>query len=142
MKAKIEKSLFFVGIFFVDSNWEKPVFLLRQKHLNCKGFEQLVSKCIFNVSNENSGAKYGTGSEITEKTSKQQQGWSSVSFKPFPVSIYLFKVITKNTRKRCEICSKFTIKTPELRHWYRTGVVFLVNFEHTSHLFAMLTLNK
>ena len=34
-----------------------------------------------------------------------------------PVSIYLFKVSNRNTRKRCEICSKLTIKTPERGHW-------------------------
>ena len=28
-------------------------------------------------------------------------------------NIYLFKVNNKHTRKRCEICSKLTIKTPE-----------------------------
>ena len=27
--------------------------------------------------------------------------------------IYLFKIHRENTRKRCDICSKFTIKTPE-----------------------------
>ena len=27
--------------------------------------------------------------------------------------IYLFKVNTRNTRVRCEICSKLTIRTPE-----------------------------
>ena len=30
-----------------------------------------------------------------------------------PANIYLFKVNNKNIRKRCEICSKLTIKTPE-----------------------------
>ena len=30
----------------------------------------------------------------------------------YPVGIYMFKVNT-NTRTRCEICSKLTIKTPE-----------------------------
>ena len=47
---------------------------------------------------------------------------------------------------RCEICSKLTIKTPE-RHassqWRRSGV-FIVNFEHISHVvlvFLLLTLN-
>ena len=30
----------------------------------------------------------------------------------FPVGIYLLKVNNRNT-KRCEICSKLTIKTPE-----------------------------
>ena len=30
--------------------------------------------------------------------------------------IYLLKVNNRNTRTRCEICSKLTIKTPERRH--------------------------
>ena len=32
-----------------------------------------------------------------------------------PVGIYLLKVNNRNTRARCEICSKLTIKTPERR---------------------------
>ena len=31
-------------------------------------------------------------------------------------NIYLFKVNNRNSRKRCNICSKLTIKTPERRH--------------------------
>ena len=31
----------------------------------------------------------------------------------FPAIIYLFKVNNRNTRKRCKICSKLTIKKPE-----------------------------
>ena len=31
-------------------------------------------------------------------------------------NIYLFKVCSRNPRKRCEVCSKLTIKTPERRH--------------------------
>ena len=31
----------------------------------------------------------------------------------FPANINLFKVNNRNTRKRCEICLKLTIKTPE-----------------------------
>ena len=60
-----------------------------------------------------------------------------------PVSIYLLKVNNRNTRTRSEICSKLTIKTPERRQWRRSGV-FIVNFEHISHLvlvFLLLTLN-
>ena len=41
----------------------------------------------------------------------------------------MFKVNNRNTRKRCEICSKLTIKI--------RGVVldiFIVNFEHIPHL--------
>ena len=33
-----------------------------------------------------------------------------------PVGNYKFKVNNRNTRTRCEICSKLTIKTPERRH--------------------------
>ena len=33
----------------------------------------------------------------------------------YPANIYLFKVNNKNTRKRCKIRSKLTIKTPERR---------------------------
>ena len=50
-------------------------------------------------------------------------------------NIYLFKVSNRNTSQRCEICSKLTIKTPEV----------IVNFEHVSHLFLvflLMTLNK
>ena len=61
-----------------------------------------------------------------------------------PAGIYLLKVNNRNTRTRCEICSKLTINTPERRQWRRSGV-FIVNFEHISHLvlvFLLLTLNK
>ena len=61
-----------------------------------------------------------------------------------PAGIYLFKVNNRNTRTRCEICSKLTINTPERRQWRRSGV-FIVNFEHISHLvlvFLLLTLNR
>ena len=37
----------------------------------------------------------------------------------------------RSARKRCEIYSKLTIKTSERRHWR----VFIVNFEHISHVF-------
>ena len=61
-----------------------------------------------------------------------------------PAYIYLFKVNNRNTRKRWEISSKLTIKTPERHHWRRSGF-FIVHFEHISHLFQvflLLTLNK
>ena len=35
----------------------------------------------------------------------------------FPTGIYLLKVNNRNTRTRCEICLKLTIKTPERRQW-------------------------
>ena len=44
------------------------------------------------------------------------------------VSNYLFKFSNKNTEKRCDICSKLTIKSPEQRQWRGPGA-FIVNFE-------------
>ena len=61
-----------------------------------------------------------------------------------PAGIYLLKVNNRNTRTRCEISSELTKKTPERRHWRRSGA-FIVNFEHISHLvlvFLLLTLNR
>ena len=55
----------------------------------------------------------------------------------------MFKVYNKNTITRREICSKLTIKIPEERQCRRSGV-FIVNFEHISHLvlvFPLLTLS-
>ena len=47
---------------------------------------------------------------------------------PDPANIYLFKVNNRNTRKRCETCSKLTIKTPERRQWRRSGVFIAIWF--------------
>ena len=57
--------------------------------------------------------------------------------------IYLLKVNNKNTRTRCETCSKLKIKTPERRQKCRSSV-FIVDFEDISHVvlvFLLLTLN-
>ena len=77
----------------------------------------------------------------------------------FSTNIYLFKVNTRNTRKRCEIYSELTIKNDQLtintrttssippenasgnlwfsdvfrRYRRRCSDVFIVNFEHISH---------
>ena len=62
----------------------------------------------------------------------------------YPANIYLFSVNIRSTRKRCEICSKLTIKVSERRQWCRSDI-FIVNFEHISHLFLvflLLNLNK
>ena len=59
----------------------------------------------------------------------------------FPAGIYLFKINNRNTRTRCEICLKLTIKTPE-RHPCSTHMftpyftpcssVSIVNFEQVN----------
>ena len=54
---------------------------------------------------------------------------------PFATSFYLLKVNNRSNRKRCEIFSKLTIKTPEWRQWCCCGH-FIVDFENTLHLFS------
>ena len=73
--------------------------------------------------------------------------WSGfkVKMQANPVDIYLLKVNNRNTKTRCETCSKLTIKTPERRDERRRSGVFIVNFEHISHLvlvFPLLTLSR
>ena len=53
-----------------------------------------------------------------------------VSYGTYPANIYLFKVNSRIARKRCEICSKVTIKTPERRR----SVIFIVTFENIAHM--------
>ena len=50
-----------------------------------------------------------------------------------PIGNYMFKVKNRNTRTRCKICSKLTIKTPEQRQWSRRDVSLLLtlNIFHT-----------
>ena len=56
-----------------------------------------------------------------------------------PTGKYMFKVNNRNTRTRCEIWSKLTIKTPGQSHW-RCSSVFIVHFEHISLLFLVFLL--
>ena len=49
----------------------------------------------------------------------------------YPASNFMFKVNNKNIRTRCEIFSKLTINL--FLNWRRSGV-YIVNFEHISHL--------
>ena len=61
----------------------------------------------------------------------------------WPAGIYPLKVNNRDSRKRCEICSKLTIKTLGEREWRLSGV-FIVNYKHISHLvlaFLLLTVN-
>ena len=39
--------------------------------------------------------------------------YGQYEFDPNPGNTYLFKVNNRNSRKKCEICSKLIIKTPE-----------------------------
>ena len=46
------------------------------------------------------------------------RGYANGNISQNPAKIYLFKVSNRNTRKRWEICSNLTIKTPERRPLY------------------------
>ena len=51
----------------------------------------------------------------------------------YPADNCMFKVNIRNTRARCEICSKLTIKTPERRQWLTPcSSVSIVNFEQVN----------
>ena len=57
----------------------------------------------------------------------------------WPANIYFFRVNNRKARKMYELCSNLTIKTPERRQWRGSGV-FIVKFEHNSHLFPVFLL--
>ena len=44
----------------------------------------------------------------------------SVKIEDIPAGNFMFKVNNRNTRTRCEICSKLTLKIPE-RRWDETA---------------------
>ena len=64
----------------------------------------------------------------------------------FPTGNYMLNVNNKNARRRCEVCSKLTKKTPERRQWqWRHSGSCIINFEHILHLalvFSLLTLGR
>ena len=65
--------------------------------------------------------------------------WKFAKTWKFSVGICLFKVNNRNTKVRCEICSKVKIKTSERRQWRRSGV-FILNSEDISHFVLVLLL--
>ena len=68
--------------------------------------------------------------------------------KNIPSWYFLFKVNNGNATTTCEICSKLTIKTPELCLAIKTlndVGVFIVNFKHILYIalvFPLLNLDK
>ena len=84
---------------------------------------------------KNAGSKY--------IVNKYFFGRAMAAINTYSAANYSFKVNNGNTKARCEICSKLTLKTKEQRHWRRSGV--FVTFENISHLFLvflLLTLSK
>ena len=56
-----------------------------------------------------------------------------------PAGNYMFKVNIRNTRQKCEICSKLTIKPPKRRQCRRFGGL-IVNFGNISHLCSSVSI--
>ena len=54
-----------------------------------------------------------------------------IQLNPDPVDNYMFKVNNRNTRTRCGICSKLTIKTPERRSIILVYLLLTLNIFHT-----------
>ena len=76
----------------------------------------------------------------------QKYFWKVITYKKFYVSWSSQQTFTCSNSimetlewVRCEICSELTIKTSERLHWRGSGV-FIVNFEHISHPFLVLTI--
>ena len=84
-------------------------------------------------------------SRLTKFSNSQKPAQNRSKFvREVSASIYFFRVSHGNSRARCELCSKLTIKTPERRHWCRSGF-FIVKFEQIFHIvlvLLVLTLNK
>ena len=58
-----------------------------------------------------------------------------IETKTKPAGIYLPKGNNRNSKTRCEICAKLTIKTPEPWTYFTpSSSVSIVNFEHVSLL--------
>ena len=110
---------------------------------NVKGFRPIICSyflyCI--ARKQKLFIKMNTGNFFTKISSYVSILFCKIMFL---LNMYLFKVTNTNTKKRCEICSKLTIKTLERSQWRRSGV-FIINFEHIPRLFLvcfLLNLNK
>ena len=82
---------------------------------------------------------HGAYGRLIYRHCKLDQEYCYTLRKPVITCNYIFKVNSRNTRERCEICTKLTIKAPDRRHWFRSGV-FIFNFERISHLVLALLL--
>ena len=67
----------------------------------------------------------------TENFTEMKQS-KIINLTHFPAENYILKVNNRNTRTRCEICSKLIVKTPERRQWPCSDLVLV---------FLLLTLN-
>ena len=94
--------LSFISVVVTTITWHIKLFKSSSSFSKCTGFFvfYFLKLCI-----QSKGPKNILSTFHTVKSK-----WVS-----YPFSIYLLKVNNRNTRTRCEICSKLTIKTPERR---------------------------
>ena len=59
--------------------------------------------------------------------------YANTVFETNPAATYLLKVSNGNTRSMYKICSKLIVKKPQRHRWRHSGV-FMVSFEHISHV--------
>ena len=76
--------------------------------------------------------RYKTNCDISYKTQELV-----INF--LGIAITCSKLTIETVEQRREICSKLTINTPKRRHWRRFSV-FIVNFEHISHLCSSVSI--
>ena len=76
--------------------------------------------------------RYKTNCDISYKTQELVTNFLGIA-------ITCSKLTIETVEQRREICSKLTINTPKRRHWRRFSV-FIVNFEHISHLCSSVSI--
>ena len=119
---------------------------LKKGHFGCLNPPKQMP--FLTVSNENIFSKtQGTRLGVIVAPNKGLEWtvpWQNYSHIFCPAGIYLLNINNRNIRPRCEISSKLTIKTLERCQWRHSGV-FIINFEHISHLglvFLLPTLSR
>ena len=83
----------------------------------CKNFYFLISvlsKAFSNTFKLRYCTIFWSRPTISAVTKKKKKKLVFVLWTPLPANIYVFQVNNKNTRRKCKICSKSTIKTPVL----------------------------
>ena len=64
---------------------------------------------------------------------EQERNYEIFHIAYYSANIYLFKFSNRNTRKRCEICSKLIIKTPD--DCIEVGLVSLLTLRLLTNIF-------
>ena len=131
------------GWFLQNEERDRKSYLIQQVNF-CQGFKNLHLGSCFS---RNSYAFIRFWLTVICSKKSYRYHLTSIIFiyhDTFPPDNSIFKLNNRNTGTKCDICSKLTIKTPDRCQWCRSGV-FIVNFEHISHLvlvFLLLNLGR